>query len=147
MIALYIILAVFLLLVAASIISYDLTWAMLYPKELMPNETLKRNHDDWPWGFRWVPRRLTAFLNGPSPRRKYPKQLFGTNKRIFTGDPSGKIIEQDVPDPGTWCVSWPPAFSLLTKKGTLFRLAIFRKDYWDGIYGYWVFLAFGWHKN
>ena len=130
-------------LILASIISWDLRWAMLMRKEQMPTETLKKNHDDWWKIFSWIPRRFTAFLNGSNPKHYYPKQLFGTNRREFRKG----ILEQDVPEVGTWCVSWPPHFSTLTYNGTLIRFGLFRKDYWDGPEGYWTFLAFAWHKN
>ena len=124
MIVLYILAGLFgvhLILTIASIISWRLRWAMLYPIEDMPCETLKKNHDDWWWFMAWIPRRFTAFLGG----RGDPVQLIGTN-------PPGHA--QDVPQLGKWCLSWPWHFAYLSNNWFLFAFGV-RRDYWED---YWT---------
>ena len=108
-----------MLLVLASILSWRLKWTLLVSKETLP-PVLSRNHMDWwPW-LRWIPRNLSAFVGGAD-----PVQLLGTNSEGH---------HQDVPAPGTWCLSWPIHFAVLTKNGFIFGAGI-RRDYVDG---YWT---------
>jgi hypothetical protein len=114
------------LLFALSLITWGLKWAVLVPKSNLPL-ILRQTHADW-WPFlRWISRRLTAFFGG-----REPAQLMGSNP---------KDHHQDVPVPGTWCLSWPIHFALLTKGKKLFALGV-RRDYVDS---YWT-IRFVWRK-
>jgi hypothetical protein len=126
-------LLVLAVLVVASILSWKLKPAIFVKEEDLPAEALKGKHNDWPPLMRWIPRRWSSLVGG---RTKYPIQLFGSNKRILrdgiTGEPvlynDKMVIQQDVPDRGTWCLSWPFHFAALTQKGMLYGLGV-RKDY------------------
>jgi hypothetical protein len=111
---------ILLALVVVSILSWKLKWAVFVKDEDLPNETLKGKHNDWWWFMKWIPRKFNAFLGG----RGDPKQLLGTNDKIV----NGKLI-QDVPAVGTWCLSWPFHFVILTKKEFLFGIGV-RRDYY-----------------
>lgn len=123
---------ILLSLVIISILTWKLKWAVLVKEKDLPAEVLKGKHNDW-WFLKWIPRRWNALIGG---RRKYPIQLFGSNKRILkdgiTGEPvlynGRKVIQQDVPEKGTWCLSWPFHFAALTKGGMLYGFGV-RKDY------------------
>ena len=140
-----------ILFVLITCISWDLTWALLRPVEEMPTETLKLKHTDW-WPFlKWIPRRVTAFLNGPNSRRIYPRQLLGSNNRILhsadkwlpvhhLGEP---VIQTDVPEPGTWSLTWPLHFAMQTKGGFLFGIG-FRCDYYGR---HWIYPRLVCRKN
>ena len=93
-------------------------WAILVkPKDRPP--VLNQRHEDYPKGFQWVPRALSAFLS-----EKPPRQLAGTNP---------KWHHQDIPKAGTWVLSWPLNFALTTKSNDFYRIG-FRYDYNDHYY-------------
>jgi hypothetical protein len=74
-------------------------------------------HTDWPWPFRFIPRKWTAV-----PSTTPPKQL--------AGNTTGNL---DVPKPGEWTVAWPPYVAYTSPSGLHFRLGA-RFDYNDAYY-------------
>ena len=74
-------------------------------------------HNDWPWPFRYIPRKWTAIASSHP-----PKKLFGPA--------SGNI---DIPQPGSWVLAFPPYFAVTTKNHWHTRLGI-RYDYNDQYY-------------
>lgn len=146
-------------LIIVNAVSWRLKPALLVRPENLPTKTLNGKHDDWWWFLRWLPRRTTAFVNSKNSKFWYPVQICGSNHRFLIDDylkravklNGQKIIVCDVPDKGTWSLSWPLHLAIHTKSGRLFRAGIFRKDYNDPYPptkgGYWTFLAFAFHKN
>ena len=89
------------------------------------SKTLLKNHEDWIWPFKYIPRRWNAYLGGSRP---WPKRLLGNNTRTATQD--GVVINlEDVPAPGTWTFCFPWYFAIQSQGGWFFRIG-FRKDYW-----------------
>lgn len=146
-------LVVLVLLLAAGILTWRLKWAVLVKEADLPAEALKGRHNDWWWIISWVPRRWTAFVNGPNPKKKYPKMLFGNTREMLVVMVNGveeRIVRQDVPELGKYCVSWPPHIAWRTKTNKL-RACGIRKTYWgdtadinDGT-DYWT-AKFAWHR-
>ena len=122
MLALYIIAGLLL----ANCLSWSLIPAYLVPKSKLPTPTLLRQHEDWPKPFRWINRRLSSFITSNKCNRGAPIQLLGSNPAEHP---------QDVPAPGTWCLSWPLHFAVRTKSDLLLALGI-RYDYFD--HGYYT---------
>lgn len=108
------------LLLAASIGSWRMQWAMFIPKTHLPLILLLK-HTDYPKGFQWIPRRWTAFLTD----KGEPIKLLGNN-------PKGHHL--DVPAAGTWVIAWPFCFAYTTHKGGKLRLPGIRYDYIDNYY-------------
>jgi hypothetical protein len=76
-----------------SIISWRLRWAIFIPAKKLP-PILQGKHSDWWFFFKWIPRRINAFMSS----RGEPVQLFGSNPLDH---------HQDVPAQHSWCLSWP----------------------------------------
>ncbi len=74
-------------------------------------------HNDWPWPFRYIPRRWTAWNSEKPPTR-------------LLGSATGHL---DITPTGTWALTWPPYLTLRTRKGWHFRIGI-RYDYTDHYY-------------
>lgn len=116
MLTLLLILAFWLVaLFVGSILSWRLRWAVFVQDSGLP-PVLLRAHADWPWGFRWVPRRWFAWLGAP------PKKLIGNAE--------GHL---DITAPGTWALCWPAFFTARTPGGWHARAGL-RFDYNDLYY-------------
>lgn len=81
---------------------------VLMPKSALPAHLQNRTHNDFPPGFRWVPRAWTAWDWGE------PRKLIGTQQKE---SPPG--VPQPIGEPGTWQFSifpdapwwaWPMAW-------------------------------------
>lgn len=124
MIYLYILLGLFL----ASIFTNGMWPALFTAKRLLPAALLGK-HNDFPKGFRWIPRRWNAFISIMP-----PVKLLGT---------CPKDHQYDIPAPKTWILTWPLHFAWrgrLKLDGTpvppsfCIRLSLFRYDYNDKYY-------------
>jgi len=86
----------------------------------LPKHLEDSRHDDWPWLFRWVPRRWTSFCGDP------PRKLFGNQPVVAvvgTKFPGQVFLYcKPVPQPGQWHVNWPPYVAFTTKGRWSFRL-------------------------
>jgi hypothetical protein len=100
-----------------------LYWAALIPASKLPSILLKAHDDYGIWPFNRIPRWFDAFL--PEPKGTQPLQLAGTNPLTH---------HQDVPEFGTWCLSWPFCFAWRLDNGLTYRMGL-RYDYVDD---YWV---------
>ena len=99
-------------LALASMISWGLVPA-LFVRSVSP--MLDGRHDDWPWIFKYIPRRWSAFTAG----RGEPKQILGNNPEWHN---------QDIPAKGTWCVSWPLHFVARSQENLTLAFGV-RYDY------------------
>ena len=100
-----------------------LKWAVLVPySDLIP--VLRRKHNDYIPGFRWVPRRWTAFL--PTPWDAMPRQIAGSNPDSH---------HMDIPLEGTWVLARPWFFAWFSRRRYLVRLGM-RYDYVDIYYNF-----------
>lgn len=104
-----------LLMLAFSIVTWRLRWAVLVHPDLLPPVLLTR-HIDWPLPFRWVQRRWLAWLGG------LPKKMWG--------NADGHL---DITAPGTWAFCWPAFVTLRTRGGWHARAGL-RYDYNDAYY-------------
>lgn len=103
-------------LILLSIALWRLPPAIFMPaKSLSP--TLLLPHDDWPWPFKKLSRRISAF-----PSDRMPVKLLGNAPRG---------THYDVPQPGTWVIAFPWHVAWQTKNRWYVRLPGLRWDYED----------------
>ena len=101
-------------------------WAVFVPADRLP-PILLQPHIDWPWPFRWVPRRWTTFVGMP------PRMLWGNAPKIPHPWADGRgggwetWIPKPIPDPGQWWIGTPPYLAFQTSGGWYFRIG-FRYD-------------------
>ena len=123
-------LAIIIILLSFSIITWRLKWAVFVKDKDLPAEAIKGKHDDWWFFIKWIPRGLNAFINKKDDyKHRLPKILFGNNERIIKlwsedGVYLYYIINTRVPDPGTYNICWPFSIAWTTKKFKYRRFGI-----------------------
>lgn len=63
---------------------------------------LDKKHNDWPWPFKWVPRRWTAVLWGP------PKMKWGNQKKRRKTVEMTYWSPKPIGEPNSWQISTYP---------------------------------------
>ncbi len=99
-------------LILVNVVLFRLKWAVRVPASQRP-DPLNNRHNDYLWPFNWIPRSWTAFFGEP------PRQIAGTNP---------KDHHADIPADGTWSLTLPFHFAIVTKSQWLVHVGL-RFDY------------------
>ena len=100
----------------------ELRWAGDIPDDQLP-PILRRNHNDWPAPFQWVPRKWTAWLGDP------PVKVAGTEDEV-----------KPIPDAGKWILEAPFYLAGQSQDGLYARTGL-RWDDVDHYYNLSLFTA------